>query len=65
MVFGRDIQATALLVIKEHGQMAEFYAVQRADELLEQGAHEGATTWRLILGEISRMQKLNPTGQSH
>ena len=61
-VSDRDIMATALLVIKEHGQMAVFYAAGRADELLEQGVHNGAVTWRLILGEIKRLQAMKPEG---
>ena len=57
-----DILATALLVIRQHGQLAVFYAAGRAEELLEQGAHRGAVTWRLILGEIERLQKMAPEG---
>jgi len=54
--------ATALLVIKEHGEHAVFYAAGRADELLEQGAVTGAKTWRRILAEIERLQKMKPEG---
>lgn len=38
----RDVQATALLCIKQHGGSAAYYAAGRTDELLEQGAIEGA-----------------------
>lgn len=62
MVSDRDIRATALIVIKQHGEHAVFYAAGRADELLEQGAHQGAVTWRLILGEIKRLQTIKPEG---
>jgi hypothetical protein len=56
----RDIRATALLCIKQHGVSAAYYAAGRADELLEQGALAGAETWRKILAEIERLQVMEP-----
>lgn len=47
-VSDRDIYATAKLVIDRHGKSATYYACGRADELLDQGAVEGAKTWRRI-----------------
>jgi hypothetical protein len=61
-VSDRDIPATALLVIKEPGEHAVFFAAGRADELLEQGAVTGAKTWRRILVEIERLKKMRPEG---
>ena len=58
----RDIQATALLCIKQHGPSAAYFAAGRADELLEQGALAGAAMWRKILAEIERMQAVAPKG---
>lgn len=63
MTSDRDILATALLCIKQHGGSAAYYAAGRADELLEAGAHTGAATWRKILAEIERLQKLEPEGR--
>ena len=62
----RDIQATALLVIKQHGASAGYFAASRADELTDQGAHAGARTWRRIVAEIERLQSLEPaSAQKH
>ena len=62
----RDIQATALFVIKQHGGSAGYFAASRADELTDQGAHAGARTWRRVLAEIEWLQSLEPTSaQKH
>jgi hypothetical protein len=54
----RDIQATALLVIKQHGGSAAYYAAGRADELFEHGALTGAAVWRRIV----RLLAMEPEG---
>jgi uncharacterized protein DUF6961 len=59
----RDILATALLVIKHHGESAGYYAASRADELLDAGAIEGAKTWRRIAKLIEEWQAVEPTGK--
>lgn len=61
MVSERDVRATALLTIRQHGESAAYYAAGRADELDEAGAHEGARVWRAVLKEIERLRDLNPT----
>ena len=62
----RDVQVTALLVIKHGGASAACYAAGHADELRDAGAVEGAKTWRRILVEIERLQALEPnTGARH
>lgn len=61
-VSDRDIQATALLTIKQHGRSAGYYAASMADQLEEKGAHEGAATWRKVLAEIERLQAMEPEG---
>ena len=61
----RDILATALLVMKQHGESAGYYAASRADQLAEQGAREGAKTWLKILAEVERLQALEPEGARH
>jgi hypothetical protein len=60
MVSERDIMATALLCIKQHGASAAHFAAGRVDELLEQGALTGAATWRRIHAEIERLQTIEP-----
>jgi hypothetical protein len=64
-VSDRDIQATALLVIKEHGGRAGYFAASRADQLAGQGAYAGAQTWRRILAEIERLQAMEPATTEH
>ena len=64
-VSDRDIQATAMLTIKQHGASAGYYAAGRADELLEAGAFEGARVWREVLKEIERIQAMEPERASH
>jgi hypothetical protein len=59
----RDILATALLCIKQHGASAAYFAAGRADELLEQGAMTGAETWRKILKKIERLNSIEPEGK--
>lgn len=63
-VSDRDILATALLTIKQHGESAGYYAASRADQLEEQGAHTGALTWRRILKEIERLRAMAPGSAS-
>ena len=64
-VSDRDIQATALLTIKQHGASAAYYAAGRADELIEAGAHDSARVWREVLKEIERIQAMEPERASH
>jgi hypothetical protein len=61
----RDIQATALLCIRQHGASAAYYAAGRADELLEEGALTGAAVWRRIVAEIERLQVMEPGTSRH
>jgi hypothetical protein len=64
-VSDRDIQATALLTIKQHGASAAYFAAGRADELLEAGAYEGARVWREVLNKIEKIQALEPERTHH
>ena len=64
-VSDRDIQATALLVIKQHGGSAGYFAASRADQLAEQCAHAGGRTWRRVLAEIERLQAMEPATTKH
>lgn len=61
----RDIQAAALLVIKQHGASAGYFAASRADALADQGAHAGGRTWRRMLAEIERLQAIEPATTKH
>ena len=61
----RDIQATARLVIRQHGGSAGYFAASRADQLADQGAYEGARTWRRIVAEVERLQAMEPATTKH
>ena len=56
MIPERDIWRAANLLIREHGDGAEFIAARRADEMLERGDHEGETVWLRISRAIVEMQ---------
>jgi hypothetical protein len=50
----RDIWRAANLLIREHGDGAEFVAAHRADEMLERSDHDEEIVWltRLSVGKI-------------
>jgi hypothetical protein len=56
----RDVDATARLVIRQHGGSASYFAAGRADELLDAGDSEGAVVWRRVLVAIKRLQLQEP-----
>jgi len=55
-----DIWRAAQLIIKRHGEDAAIAAAQRADELLNEGDHEGAAVWRRILRAVEELQRVKP-----
>lgn len=65
MIEDREIWGCANHVIRQFGENAWFHAAQRADELLEQGDHEGSRTWVRILDHINALQALAPAGGVH
>jgi len=56
MILDRDIWRAANLLIREHGDGAEFVAAQRADEMLERGDLEGEAVWLRIWRAIVELQ---------
>jgi hypothetical protein len=62
MIPDRDIWRAANLLIREHGNGAEFVAAQRADEMLECGDREGEMVWLRIRRAIVEMQSA-PAGK--
>jgi hypothetical protein len=61
-VSDRDINATALIVIRRHGGSAGYFAARRADALLSAGDLEGATVWRRVLNAIEELLATEPKG---
>jgi hypothetical protein len=60
----RDIDATALLLIRKHGDAASFVASQHADELLAKADVEGVAAWKRIIAAIYRLQADPPDGSA-
>ena len=60
MISDPDIWRAAQLIIKRHGEDAAIAAAQRADELLNEGDHEGAAVWRRILRAVEELQRVKP-----
>jgi len=58
----QHLWACALEVERQHGESAFLFASMRADELLAEGAFEGARTWRAILQRIEALQAY-PSGE--
>ena len=56
MTEDHHLWACALEVERQHGEAAFLFASMRADELLAEGAFEGARTWRAILQRIEALQ---------
>ena len=53
---------SAHLLIGQHGDEVAIHAAMRADELLEMGDLDGATTWRRV---IKAIEELTSTGRGH
>jgi hypothetical protein len=48
-----DIYRTASVLIREHGDEADFVAAQRADSFLEAGDVEGCSVWKRVLAAVA------------
>lgn len=60
-----DIFRSANLLIKEHGEAADFVASTKADEMLEIGDVDGQRVWMKILSAIKELQNTVPEGPLH
>jgi hypothetical protein len=60
----RDIDATALLMIKRYGDNASLEASLRADRLIEIGAVAGQSMWKRVIAAIYRLQADPPAGSA-
>lgn len=58
----RDIQATALIVFREHGRSA--YARGRAETLRDEGARTDADTWDRIAAICEQWEREREPGDS-
>src|SRR5262245_23477247 len=56
----RDLWRAAQLMVKRYGADASVQAAMRADDLLAEGDHDGAATWRAILRVIEELGRVAP-----
>ena len=55
-----DIQRTASVLIRVHGEDADLEAAQRADAMLEKGAIDGQRVWKRVLAVVKEIQRQEP-----
>ncbi len=60
----RDIDATALLMIRQYGDAASLVAAQRADELLAKADLDSVAAWKRIIAAIYRLEADPPDGSA-
>jgi hypothetical protein len=60
-----DIWRVATLMLKRYGDEAEMESVRRADELAEEGDHNGAAVWRRVVDAVARLANTTPSGPLH
>ncbi|MEQ9305565.1 MAG: hypothetical protein RJQ14_16760 [Marinoscillum sp.] len=60
-----DIYRAAKLLIDQHGQDADLFACQRADELLDTGDIDGQRVWLRIVKALQEMLNTTPDKLIH
>ena len=60
MIRDPDVRCAAHLVVKRHGADAPIVAVQRADELFNEGDLDGVVVWKRILHAVEELQRVKP-----
>ena len=55
-----DIDRTANVLIREHGEDAALEAAQRADAMLEKGTLDGQRVWKRVLAAIKEIRRVEP-----
>jgi hypothetical protein len=60
-----DIWRVANLMLKRYGDDADIESAIRADELAEEGDHNGAAVWRRIIDAIGQLENTTPPGPLH
>jgi len=64
LVSDLDIYRAANLLILQHGENAEIFAAQRADEMLDRGERDGQLVWLRIRRAIAELQAV-ASGPAH
>ena len=60
-----DIWRVAHLMLKRYGDEADIESALRAEELAEEGDHNGAAVWRRVIDAIAWLASTTPPGPLH
>jgi hypothetical protein len=60
-----DIWRVANLMLKRYGDEADIESAVRAEELFEEGDHNGAAVWRRVIDAIAQLLNTTPPGPVH
>ena len=60
-----DIWRVANLMLKRFGDEADIESALRAEELAEEGDHNGAAVWRRVTDAIEQLVNMTPRGRLH
>ena len=60
-----DIWRVAHLMLKRDGDEADIESAIRAEELAEEGKHNGAAVWRRVIDAIGQLVNVTPPGPLH
>jgi hypothetical protein len=60
-----DIWRVAHLMVKRYGGEADIESAIRAEELAEEGNHNGAAVWRRVIDAIGQLVNVTPPGPLH
>jgi hypothetical protein len=60
-----DIWRVANLMLRRYGDEADIESAIRAEELFEDGDHDGAAVWRRVIDAIAQLLNTTPPGPVH
>ena len=60
-----DIWRVAFLMLNRYGDEADIESAIRAEELFEEGDHNGAAVWRRVTDAIAQLVNRTPPGPVH
>ena len=60
-----DIWRVANLMLRRYGDEADIESAIRAEELFEEGDHNGAAVWLRVIDAIAQLLNTTPPGPVH
>ena len=60
-----DIRRVANLMLRRYGDEANVEGAIRAEELFEEGDHNGAAVWLRVIDAIAQLENTTPRGPLH